>query len=84
MRRMNTGYTQYQATCTECGGTTTRTYAREHSGKCKTCITGVSQERLFKCPDCGEARLTAYQKQHGYHCDTCTRNVETSGGIYGF
>jgi hypothetical protein len=74
----------YSVNCRECGGLTNRKYAREHEGKCKTCVTGESQERLFVCPDCGERRLTAYQKQHGYHCDTCTHNVETSGGIYGF
>lgn len=74
----------YMIACKICGAWTTKKYAREHNEACKTCVTGESQERLYTCSDCGERRLTAYQKQHGYHCDTCTRNVETSGGVYGF
>jgi DNA-directed RNA polymerase subunit RPC12/RpoP len=77
-------YSKYQVNCVTCGSTTTKAYARLNSGLCKTCVTGESQERLFTCPDCGEKRLTAYQHQHGYHCDTCTRNVEQTGGIYGY
>lgn len=41
-------------------------------------------KRLYICPDCGQKRLTAYQKAHHYHCDVCTRNIEQTGGIYGF
>jgi predicted RNA-binding Zn-ribbon protein involved in translation (DUF1610 family) len=75
---------EFLCPCSQCGASTSKKYAREHGGKCKTCVTGVDQTKLFTCPDCGEKRLTAYQKAHGYHCDTCTLNVETSGGIYGF
>ncbi len=47
------------------------------------------EERIISdasdCPDCGRRGVrTSYQIRMGYHCDTCTRNVETSGGIYGF
>lgn len=65
-------------------GTTSKKYAREHGGQCKSCVTGEDQTNLFVCPDCGERRLTAYQRQHGYHCDVCTRNVEQTGGVYGY
>ena len=76
--------TQYLTRCA-CGSTTSRKYAREHDGKCKSCATGEPRsERLFVCPDCGERNLTKFQRDHRYHCDTCTRNMETTGGIYGY
>lgn len=75
---------QYLTNCAECGGRTSKKYAREHGGKCKECATGESGERLYICPDCGLRRLTAYQKAHRYHCDACTRNVEQTGGVYGY
>lgn len=78
-------YSQYQINCTNCAATTTKKYAREHSGLCKFCATGIeSTSGLYVCPDCGERRLTKYQKLHHYHCDTCTRNTEESGGVYGY
>jgi DNA-directed RNA polymerase subunit RPC12/RpoP len=50
----------YLTKCTTCGGTTSKSYARQHAGQCKECATG--EETLYRCPDCGEKRLTAYQK----------------------
>lgn len=79
-----TDYKRFLVPCRDCGAKTSKKYAAANAGRCKTCVTGISQERLFICSDCGERRLTAYQKAHGYHCDTCTRNVETTGGIYGY
>ena len=80
---MSKNYKQFLTPCSSCGANTSKKYASEHNGNCKTCATGeVPKERI--CPDCGEPRLTAYQKRHGYHCDTCTNNVERTGGIYGF
>ena len=72
-------YSQFQADCVLCGATTTKKFAREHDGKCKTCLTGVDQVRYYRCLDCGELRLTIYQKQHHYHCDTCTRETDPEG-----
>lgn len=77
-------YAMYQASCVNCGGTTSKKYAREHGGQCKSCVTGEDQTKLFVCPDCGERRLTAHQRQHRHHCDVCTRNVEQTGGVYGY
>ena len=75
---------QYLTRCSNCGGKTSKKYAKEHTGQCKVCVTGESGANLYKCPDCGERRLTLYQKRNGYHCDTCTRNVEQTGGVYGW
>ncbi len=72
-------YSQYQANCSSCNALTTKKYAREHGGQCKTCVTGVDQSRGLKCPTCGEYTLTAYQQAHKYHCDACTRNADPQG-----
>lgn len=70
--------------CVCCNATTSRSYARNHAGQCKSCVTGIDQTTYYLCKDCGEKRLTKYQRDHGYHCDTCTHNVETTGCIYGY
>lgn len=73
-------FSQYQTTC-KCGRATTKKYAREHNGQCKSCVTGEDQTRLHICPDCGERRLTDYQKLHRYHCDVCTREADPQGYV---
>lgn len=68
---------RFCTSCSQCGGTTSRAYAKAHDGACKFCSTG--EETLYRCPDCGEKRLSLYQKQHRYHCDVCTRECDPQG-----
>lgn len=35
-------YSQYLTRCARCGGNTSKKYAREHDGACKSCAEGVS------------------------------------------
>ena len=68
----------YTIACTSCGATTTKHYAREHSGQCKACSTGA--EPGFTCPTCGTPGvLSAYEKSHHYHCHACTRATDPEG-----
>lgn len=73
-------FARFLTSCTQCGGKTSRTYARANGGKCKECVTGEPRKGLV-CPDCGEHTLTPYQKAHHYHCDNCTRNADPQGYI---
>lgn len=68
---------RFCTSCSSCGATTSRAYARAHNGQCKGCVTG--EETLYRCHDCGEKRLTAYQKRNRYHCDSCTRETDPCG-----
>lgn len=34
-------FQKFLTTCTVCGRSTSKTYARAHNGQCKTCVTGV-------------------------------------------
>lgn len=85
--RRPSGARQFTVACAACGLLTSKAYARTHEGKCKSCVTGqprdISKHPLL-CPDCREHLRTPYQRDHGYHCDVCTRNVEQTGGIYGW
>ena len=74
----------YLTKCSGCNRTTSKSYALKNEGKCKACVTGFSQTRYYRCPDCFQMNLTSYQRAHGYHCDQCTRNMEQTGGIYGY
>ena len=73
---------KYLTDCQGCGRRTSKQHARAHEGLCASCVGGG--DRLHVCPDCGERRLTDYQKRHRYHCNSCTRNVEQTGGVYGY
>ena len=35
---------QFLCKCTTCGGTTSRTFARNNAGKCKSCVTGSGSQ----------------------------------------
>ncbi len=74
-------YQQYLINCINCGSSTSRKYAREHSGLCKFCSTGKSDKpnKTILCPDCNEHYLTPYQKAHHYHCDYCTKQTDPEG-----
>ena len=67
--------------CISCNGTTSKSYARTHDGKCKTCVTGIvtKPKSDMLCPDCGINYLTPYQKARHYHCDACTREADPQG-----
>jgi len=82
---MSIQFKRFTVACNKCGNLTSRTYARQHNGQCKSCVTGISQpkasDRLYVCPDCGERRLTKYQKDHRYHCDQCTKEADPQGYI---
>ena len=59
--------------CSACGSNTSKKYAREHEGKCKTCFTGEEQPyRGPKCPQCGNP-ISAYKAAHHYVCESCVR-----------
>lgn len=70
-------YNKFTTRC-NCGGLTSKAYARQHDGKCKSCFTGVIVDKSFPCPDC-DGRITAWQKARGYHCDNCTREADPIG-----
>jgi len=80
-------FSRFLTKCVACGGTTSKTYASAHAGKCKACAEGVptigGREDISKhpllCPDCHEHLLTPYQKAHRYHCDHCTREADPEG-----
>ena len=58
--RHQSGYQQFQVYCA-CGAKTNKKYAREHGGKCKVCVTGVSIQE-------GHTRDTRNERiiDHGY------------------
>lgn len=76
-------YRQFTTRCA-CGALTSKAYARQHNGKCKSCATGeprdISQHPLL-CPTCKARLRTPYQKAHHYHCDHCTREADPIGYI---
>jgi hypothetical protein len=77
---MSGAYKTFCTSCLACGGTTSKAYARQHEGKCKSCVSGVAAApRGLVCPTCGERTLSPYQKAHGYHCDNCTRESDPVG-----
>jgi hypothetical protein len=68
--------------CVICGQATSKAYARNNQGKCKSCVTGVERDiskHPLLCPDCQEHLLTPYQKANRYHCDHCTREADPEG-----
>lgn len=72
-------YSQYLVPCAACGGNTSRKYAREHDGKCKTCVTGVEPPcRGPKCPQCG-APISEYKARHHYVCEACVKQNDPLG-----
>lgn len=73
-------FNKFLTTC-PCGNKTSKTYARAHEGRCKSCVTGLAPapRKDMLCPTCGECELTAYQKAHHYHCDACTREADPEG-----
>lgn len=82
-------YKRFCVSCSNCGGLTSKKYARAHNGQCKNCAepkldaqgnVDISNHPLL-CPDCHEHLLTPYQKAHHYHCDHCTRACDPQGYI---
>lgn len=79
MRGDMTRFQQFCTSCNSCGGSTSKKFAREHDGKCKTCATGVERpHRGPKCPQCG-APISAYKAQHNYVCEGCVRVNDPAG-----
>jgi hypothetical protein len=80
--RFHRGMTDYKlfcVKCSDCGGNTSKQYARSHQGKCKSCFTGEAQPyRGPKCPQCG-APISAYKAAHHYVCERCTRENDPVG-----
>lgn len=80
-------YRQFCTTCLQCGGNTSKAYARAHDGLCKTCTTDVYSGT--KCPDCS-GPISTWKLSQGYHCDSCTRRADPLGydnevrGFYDF
>lgn len=75
-------YKKFCTTCAVCGSTTSKSFARANAGKCKSCVTGVTQDisnHPLLCPDCREHLRTPYQKRNGYHCDACMRQTDPVG-----
>ena len=55
-------YRKFHTRCCQCGGTTTKRFAREHAGKCKTCFEGAAQASLaLNIPTRNERII-----EHGY------------------
>jgi predicted RNA-binding Zn-ribbon protein involved in translation (DUF1610 family) len=71
-------FSQYLTSCVACGASTSKKFAREHDGKCKTCVTGVEQPSRYKCPQCG-GPSTAYKAAHHYVCESCYRQNDAVG-----
>lgn len=74
-------FSQYCVSCSNCGGTTNKSYARAHDGKCKACTTGLEQSFAYrgpKCPTCG-GPISSWHLKQGYHCDNCTRAADPEG-----
>jgi hypothetical protein len=69
-------YTQYQTTC-PCGRTTTKSYARQHDGKCKTCFTGVAPVKRGRSYD-DVAREGGYEDTMGVSPD-CLESYRNGG-----
>lgn len=65
-----TRFQQFCTSCNECGGSTSKSFAKAHDGKCKTCVTGVYSGP--KCPQCG-APISAYKAKHNYVCESCVQ-----------
>jgi len=65
-------YTIMFAACSQCGGKTTKQFARTHEGKCKQCSTGVvkkdkpadSSDRTARIIDSG---YSAYAREEGHY-----------------
>ena len=69
----------YLIHCIDCNSLTSKKYAREHQGRCKSCVTGQAQpSRGPKCPQCGTS-ISAYKAAHNYVCDSCTRQNDPIG-----
>lgn len=66
------GYQHFQTWC-GCGAKTSRKYAREHGGRCKRCVTGVSaaEQRERRTPTRDERILehgyAAYAREEGHY-----------------
>lgn len=74
-----TRFQQFCTSCSDCGGSTSKSYARQHDGKCKTCVTGVEQPtRGPKCPQCG-APISAYKAANHYVCEGCVQQNDPVG-----
>lgn len=71
-----TKFQQFCVNCSACGAGTSRKYAKEHDGKCKSCVTGVYSGP--KCPDCG-GPIEAWKLAKHYHCSRCTREADPEG-----
>jgi predicted amidophosphoribosyltransferase len=69
----------FLTSCVSCHGTTSKSYARKHEGKCKTCVTGIEPKYHGPtCPQCG-APISAYKAQHHYVCESCVKNNDPVG-----
>lgn len=76
-------YAKYQTSCSKCHGTTTRAYARGHSGKCKSCFTGV-----MTCKPASKGRSYDDIAREGGYEDTMGVSPDAlesyrNGGYYG-
>lgn len=69
----------YLTNCVKCAQCTSKHYARQHDGQCKSCVSGTTNEYyLPKCPDCG-GPISKWKLSQGYHCDACTRETDPIG-----
>jgi hypothetical protein len=68
----------YLMSCTVCHGTTSKSFARAHDGKCKACFTGVAPTPKYACGQCG-APISKYKHDHHYVCESCFRQNDPMG-----
>jgi len=76
-------FSTYCCNCVNCGGVTSKSYARANGGKCKACVTGVPKDiskHPLLCPDCREHLRTPYEKSHGYRCSHCVSEYDRETG----
>lgn len=71
-------YKRFTVACVVCHALTSKTYARAHEGKCKSCATGVAPTPKYKCKQCG-AGISKFKHDHHYVCESCYRNNDPEG-----
>lgn len=67
-----TNFQRFCTSCVSCGDSTSKSYARQHDGKCKSCVEPDAPYRGPKCPQCG-APISAYKAKNHYVCEDCVR-----------
>jgi hypothetical protein len=73
--RYNSRFSQYLTKCVSCARNTSKSFAKLHEGKCKSCVDPSALSTGPKCPDCG-GPISTYNLSKGYHCNACTRAIE--------